>query len=133
MIREQYPVLKGKDSVDENGKTKAGNEFSIPFNSAIKFNLLIRDMNKDEPNPRNAEDNIVVYLKGAPERVLNRVSKVLVKNAHGQIVEEEYDDNKRIDCEAANQRYGNNGERVLAFARTLLDPNDYKKTGPQAY
>lgn len=51
----------------------------IPFSSDIKFNLIIRDMNCKEPTPASVDDNMYVYLKGAPERVVNRCSTLLVK------------------------------------------------------
>jgi len=50
----------------------------IPFSSDIKFNLIIRDMNKNEKNPSSKEDNLCVFMKGAPERVLGRCTKILV-------------------------------------------------------
>lgn len=46
-------------------------ECLIPFSSDIKFNAFIRDMSADGGNLR-------VYMKGAPERILNRCSKILV-------------------------------------------------------
>ena len=51
-----------------NGKDT---ECLVPFSSDIKFNLFIRDMKKDDQNLR-------VYMKGAPERILGRCSKILV-------------------------------------------------------
>lgn len=36
-IREKYPIKKSSDNA----------EYQIPFNSAIKFNLIIRDMGND--------------------------------------------------------------------------------------
>ena len=53
-------------------------EALIPFSSDIKFNLIIRDMNKKEKNSTNIDDNMFVYLKGAPERVVNRCSSILL-------------------------------------------------------
>lgn len=44
---------------------------AIPFSSDIKFNCFIRNMSKDGKHLR-------VYLKGAPERVITRCSKILV-------------------------------------------------------
>ena len=50
----------------------------IPFSSEIKFNLYIRDMNKDNKHPTRKEDNLMVVMKGAPERILKRCSKILI-------------------------------------------------------
>ena len=66
-IRSRYPIMR----VGENTAV-------IPFSSDIKFNLIIRDLNTLESRPRHASDNMAVFLKGAPERVLNRCSTILV-------------------------------------------------------
>ena len=50
----------------------------IPFSSDIKFNLIIRDMNPENQSPENSDENIWVFLKGAPERVLGRCSTILI-------------------------------------------------------
>ena len=50
-------------------------ECVIPFSSDIKFNAFIRDMSKSTANP-NSE--LSLFLKGAPERILNRCSKILI-------------------------------------------------------
>lgn len=50
----------------------------IPFNSDIKFNLNIRNMCPKMKNPTTKKDNITVYMKGAPERILSRCTKILI-------------------------------------------------------
>jgi len=50
-------------------------ECLIPFSSEIKFNLFIRDMSKSGDSENN---NLCVYMKGAPERILGRCSKILL-------------------------------------------------------
>jgi sodium/potassium-transporting ATPase subunit alpha len=67
-LRDFYPIVPNAD----------GDLSIIPFSSDIKFNLIIRDMNKGEKNPKEAKDNMCVFMKGAPERVLGRCSKILV-------------------------------------------------------
>jgi hypothetical protein len=52
----------------------------IPFSPDIKFNLIIRDMDCQEPTPAAVDDNIYVYLKDAPERFVNRCSTLLVRD-----------------------------------------------------
>lgn len=64
-IREIYPICQ----------TSEGNPTEIPFSSLIKFNLIIRDMNTAEQNPRDKANNMTVFLKGAPDKVVPRVSK----------------------------------------------------------
>ena len=67
-LRDFYTIVPNADS-----------DLSIiPFSSDIKFNLIIRDMNKGEKYPKEAKDNMCVFMKGAPERVLGRCTKVLV-------------------------------------------------------
>lgn len=72
--RKQYPTF----SYEQDGKPI---ETLIPFSSEIKFNLFVRDMNQHELNPKTADDNMMVVMKGAPERILSRCSKILI---HGQ-------------------------------------------------
>lgn len=69
-IREAFPILKyGKDEKIAQ----------IPFTSDIKFNCLIRDANPKVNDPSDAKDNITLFLKGAPDRVIKRCSNILVK------------------------------------------------------
>lgn len=70
-MREKFPTF----TFEQEGKPT---EALIPFNSEIKFNLYIRDMNKDISNPKRKEDGLMVVMKGAPERILSRCSKILV-------------------------------------------------------
>lgn len=108
-MRLKYPPVPG-DGVDQA---------MIPFSSDIKFNLIIRDMNTQNRNPDNSDENIWVFLKGAPERVLGRCSTVLIDGE----VEKTIDSDVLFGVNSANDRFGGMGERVLAFARTKLDPN----------
>jgi len=55
-----------------------GNEKTIPFSSDIKFNCIIRDMNPEQPVAKTKADNITVFIKGAPDKVIRRVTKMLV-------------------------------------------------------
>jgi sodium/potassium-transporting ATPase subunit alpha len=103
--RAEYPVA----TFEVEGTV---NEVQIPFSSEIKFNLSVRDMMKSNRNPSNAADNMMVILKGAPERVLNRCSKILIKGE-----ERDFDDELRDEVNLANDSFGKMGERVLAFAR----------------
>lgn len=76
---------------------------------------------------------MTIYLKGAPEKVLKRVSKILVQDpATKQLIEEDYDQIASFETEAANSRFGLMGERVLAFARAELDPAHFRKSGRNA-
>jgi magnesium-transporting ATPase (P-type) len=97
----------------------------IPFSSEIKFNMFIKDMNKSNKNPSNRKDNLMIIMKGAPERILSRCSKILIKGE-----ERDFDDVARREVNAANDSFGKLGERVLAFARYQLEPEIYSKTSP---
>jgi len=105
-----------------------GSDVGIPFNSSIKFNVLIRDANPGENNPRTTKDNATIYLKGAPEKVLKRCSKVLVQDGSSEPYPVEFDAAMQFNVNAANDRFGLMGERVLAFAKTELDPRDFPKS-----
>jgi magnesium-transporting ATPase (P-type) len=94
----------------------------IPFSSEIKFNCIIRDANPEVAEPNKKEDNITVFLKGAPDRVIQRCTKVLVRGEEIPI-----DARVRSFFDMANDKFAKSGERVLAFARINLDPQEYKK------
>jgi len=103
---------------DANGKES---ECLIPFSSEIKFNLFIRDMST---SGEAGNDNLTVYMKGAPERILVRCSKILIG---GQ--EMDFTPELRDEVTNANSDFGKLGERVLAFARCSLDASKYSKGG----
>lgn len=65
-----HPILK-----NEAGKKEP---LKIDFSSLIKFNCLIRDMNPETKTPKTADDNIWIFLKGAPDRVWVRCTSILV-------------------------------------------------------
>jgi sodium/potassium-transporting ATPase subunit alpha len=114
-IREQYPVF----AYEKNEKKV---ESKIPFSSETKFNLFIRDSNKDNLLPKSAEDNLVVVMKGAPERIINRCSKIIINGE-----ERDFDEQNKAEVNLANTTLGKLGERVLALAICKLDPTVYTK------
>jgi sodium/potassium-transporting ATPase subunit alpha len=97
-------------------------ECLIPFSSDIKFNMFIRDMAKNDDKTGGLNNNLCIYMKGAPERILKRCSKILVNGE-----EIDFTDELRNEVDAANASFGSMGERVLAFARCTLDPTKYRK------
>ena len=119
-IRANYPIVTAGEG---------GNAYAIPFSSQIKFNCMIRDMKPSDSRPKNIDDNMTLFLKGAPEKVLRRVGKILVKAEDGSLVEEVYNEIEAFQANAANDFFGLQGERVLAFASTQLNPEKYKKNG----
>ena len=113
--RSKFPTHVCKDA---GGKES---ECLIPFSSEIKFNLFIRDMAKSDEKDNN---NLCVYMKGAPERILVRCSKILVGGQEIDFTQE-----LRDEVTQANSDFGKLGERVLAFARCRLDASKYTKDG----
>ena len=88
-------------------------ECLIPFSSDIKFNLFIRDLRADG-------EGLCIYMKGAPERILTRCSRLLVGGEEIPFTEE-----LRQEVATANSDFGKLGERVLAFARCRLPVDKY--------
>merc|ERR1711935_772872 len=62
------------------------------------------------------------YMKGAPERILVRCSKILIGGQEVDFTQE-----LRDEVAKANADFGKLGERVLAFARCRLDASKYNK------
>ncbi len=89
--RNKYPI----HHFENEGKMV---ESIIPFSSEIKFNMFIRDMNKNVSVAKDRKDNLMVVMKGAPERILNRCSKILFNG-----VEREFDEFSRKEVNAANE------------------------------
>lgn len=67
-------------------------------------------------------------MKGAPEKILNRCSKILI---NGEEREFTLDDRKEV--QDANDYFGSCGERVLAVAMCKLDPKIYTKNPPYEF
>lgn len=72
-------------------------EALIPFSSEIKFNMFVRDMNQKELNPKEKKDGLCIFMKGAPERILNRCSKILINGE-----ECPFDEQSRKEVNQAN-------------------------------
>jgi len=80
-------------------------------------------MNTEVAEPSNPDDNLCVYMKGAPERILSRCSKILIEGE-----EVEFTDELRREVNKANSTFGGLGERVLAFAKYKLPCDKYRKS-----
>nr|DBA13951.1 TPA: hypothetical protein GDO54_004975 [Pyxicephalus adspersus] len=87
----------------------------IPFNSTNKYQLSIHER---EDNP---EGNLLV-MKGAPERILDRCSTILI---HGQ--EQPLDEEMREAFQNAYFELGGLGERVLGFCHSYLSPENFPR------
>uniref|UniRef100_A0A3B4BU94 Sodium/potassium-transporting ATPase subunit alpha n=1 Tax=Pygocentrus nattereri TaxID=42514 RepID=A0A3B4BU94_PYGNA len=84
----------------------------IPFNSTNKYQLSIHK------NPNPSESKHLLLMKGAPERILDRCSSILLQGK-----EEPLDDEMKDAFQNAYMKLGGLGERVLGFCHYVL-PDD---------
>jgi Ca2+-transporting ATPase len=54
-------------------------------------------LNESESRPKIPKDNLGIFMKGAPERILNRCDKILIDG-----FERDFDDDFRKDVNDAN-------------------------------
>lgn len=81
--------------------------------------MFIRDMRK---RPAQNGSELMLIMKGAPERILSRCTKILINGE-----EVDYNETYKNDVEFANGSLGKMGERVLAIARYNLEPEYYDR------
>jgi sodium/potassium-transporting ATPase subunit alpha len=74
-------------------------------------------MNQAVPQAKTKEDNLCVFIKGAPDRIWTRCTHILVDGEPQTLTKEVLQ-----ELEEANDKFGNMGERVLGFSRLHLDP-----------
>ncbi|XP_006989155.1 sodium/potassium-transporting ATPase subunit alpha-1 [Peromyscus maniculatus bairdii] len=86
----------------------------IPFNSTNKYQLSIHK------NPNTSEPKHLLVMKGAPERILDRCSSILL---HGK--EQPLDDELKDAFQNAYLELGGLGERVLGFCHLLLPDEQF--------
>jgi sodium/potassium-transporting ATPase subunit alpha len=94
--------------------------FSIPFNSSNKWMLAIHC--QENPN-----DPLIAMVKGAPERVMNMCSNYLGKDG---VTLHQMTPEARAQWEEVNETLARRGERVLAFAHTILPKSTYSAEYP---
>jgi sodium/potassium-transporting ATPase subunit alpha len=83
--------------------------YEIPFNSSFKWQLSIHELAS-----MNGEE--VVFLKGAPDVLLNKCGYYFNSNGEEIVIDEEF---KKSFTEAY-EGFGGQGERVLGFAMKRL-------------
>merc|ERR1719285_388788 len=86
----------------------------IPFNSTNKYQVSIHET-EDKNDPR-----YLLVMKGAPERILDRCSTILLNGKERPLDKEQHD--------AYNQAYdelGGLGERVLGFCHYYLPADQF--------
>jgi sodium/potassium-transporting ATPase subunit alpha len=123
-----------KRSPPELIRSKYDAFFEQPFNSANKFALKIvrpRALSSDVTPadavgaPSNAR---ILLMKGAPEIVIGRCSHYMMRGDPVPI-----DAAFREKFQDAYETFGNEGERVLGFARLVLDEKEYTPARDHAY
>ncbi|KAM7054780.1 sodium/potassium-transporting ATPase subunit alpha-1 isoform 2-T2 [Molossus nigricans] len=86
----------------------------IPFNSTNKYQLSIHK------NPNTGEPRHLLVMKGAPERILDRCSSILL---HGK--EQPLDEELKDAFQNAYLELGGLGERVLGFCHLFLPDEQF--------
>ncbi|XP_072325188.1 sodium/potassium-transporting ATPase subunit alpha-3b isoform X1 [Scyliorhinus torazame] len=95
-------------------KNKKINE--IPFNSTNKYQLSIHET--EDPN----EKRYLVVMKGAPERILDRCSTIMLQGN-----EQPLDEELKEAFQNAYMELGGLGERVLGFCHFYLPEEQFPK------
>merc|ERR1712198_534659 len=88
----------------------------IPFNSTNKFQVSIHES-------QDHKDNYLLVMKGAPERILDRCSTIIIDGTERPLTQEWKD-----AFNTAYMELGGYGERVLGFCDFIL-PKDKYPTG----
>ncbi|XP_051787858.1 potassium-transporting ATPase alpha chain 2-like [Erpetoichthys calabaricus] len=91
----------------------------IPFNSTNKFQLSIHET--DDPH----EKRFLLVMKGAPERILDRCSTVMLNGKEVPL-----DDSFKETFQTAYMELGGMGERVLGFCHLLLPEDEFPDSYP---
>uniref|UniRef100_A0A671RGX9 Sodium/potassium-transporting ATPase subunit alpha n=1 Tax=Sinocyclocheilus anshuiensis TaxID=1608454 RepID=A0A671RGX9_9TELE len=88
----------------------------IPFNSTNKYQLSIHK----NPNSNTTESTHLLVMKGAPERILDRCSSILIQGK-----EQPLDDELKDAFQNAYLELGGLGERVLGFCHFNLPDEQF--------
>ncbi|KAF7227022.1 sodium/potassium-transporting ATPase subunit alpha-3b isoform X2 [Nothobranchius furzeri] len=88
----------------------------IPFNSTNKYQLSVHET--EDPN----DNRYLLVMKGAPERILDRCSTILLQGK-----EQPMDEELKEAFQNAYMELGGLGERVLGFCHLLLPEDQYPK------
>jgi len=100
-------------------RTKNKKVCEIPFNSSNKFQVSIHET-------EDASDkNYLLVMKGAPERILQRCSTIVVDGTERELTED-----WKNAFETAYMELGGLGERVLGFCDFVLPEDKYPNGYP---
>ncbi|XP_040182315.1 potassium-transporting ATPase alpha chain 2 isoform X2 [Rana temporaria] len=86
----------------------------IPFNSTNKFQLSVHET--DDPNDKR----LLLVMKGAPERILDRCSTIMMGGKEVPL-----DETMKDSFQTAYMELGGLGERVLGFCHFYLPEDKY--------
>ena len=98
------------------GQQKDGSPSLVPFNSAHKFTFKVVKY-------QTPDSDWCVFLKGAPERVWDKCTKVL---HNGKEIPLDHEQMKQIDN--ANIKFAKGGQRILGFALYHLPRSQFPET-----
>ena len=113
LVQSEANMTTGEGDVEKT-RLNYPTKFVIPFNSKNKYQVHIHE----EANTKKH----VVMMKGAPERILNRCSHVMLNGKVVQMTEEE-----RKNIESRQESLSAEGLRCLGFAELELDQNTYNQ------
>ncbi|XP_066575535.1 sodium/potassium-transporting ATPase subunit alpha-3b isoform X2 [Amia ocellicauda] len=88
----------------------------IPFNSTNKYQLSVHET--EDPN----DNRYLLVMKGAPERILDRCSTIMMQGK-----EQPMDEELKEAFQNAYLELGGLGERVLGFCHLLMPEDQYPK------
>ena len=86
----------------------------IPFNSTNKYQVSIHE------NPDPDDKRYILVMKGAPERILDRCSTIMINGE-----EKELDETMQEAFNTAYLEMGGMGERVLGFCHFFLPLEEF--------
>uniref|UniRef100_A0A8C1J1J5 Sodium/potassium-transporting ATPase subunit alpha n=1 Tax=Cyprinus carpio TaxID=7962 RepID=A0A8C1J1J5_CYPCA len=88
----------------------------IPFNSTNKYQLSVHETDE------TADSHYLLVMKGAPERILDRCSSIMVQGK-----EQPMDEELKEAFQNAYLELGGLGERVLGFCHLFMPEDKYPK------
>merc|ERR1712223_1282946 len=97
-------------------RSKRSKVCEIPFNSTNKYQVSIHKKSDEDDDVKKH----ILVMKGAPERILDRCSTILIQGEEKELNEE-----WKENFNNAYMELGGLGERVLGFCDFVLDPETY--------
>ena len=92
----------------------------IPFNSSNKYHVTVNQVNSSNNPDRYGDSIYAISMKGAPERILDRCSTIMINGVQQELTDE--------FLKAFNKAYlelGGLGERVIGFCFSPLPAKNY--------